>query len=67
MPFSGQIRSDLDWSVVTCKKSLLSMFFAVFININIFKCIQVALYIILVKKKIQLSKGIGQFQVWSGD
>ena len=42
MPFSGPIRSDT-LSVVTCKKSLLSMFFAVFININIFKCIQIAL------------------------
>ena len=38
MPFSGPIRR-----VVTYKKSLLSMFFAVFININIFKCIQIAL------------------------
>ena len=43
------------------------MFFAVFININIFKCIQIVLnsihyaflYIIPVKKKIQFSKGIG--------
>ena len=30
-------------SVVTCKKSLLSMFFAVFININISKCMKIAL------------------------
>ena len=52
-----------------CEKGPLSMFFAVFININIFKCIQIALntlFIILVKKKNQLSKGISQFRARSG-
>ena len=41
------------------QKESVKYVFVVFININIFKCIQVALYIILVKKKVQLSKGIG--------
>ena len=48
------------------QKESFKYVFAVFININIFKCIQVVVYIILVKKKIQLSKGIGQFRARSG-
>ena len=50
MPFSGPIRSASEHC-----KSLLSMFFAFFININIFKCMQMARNTLLIFVHINLS------------